>query len=866
MRRISLLFVNFLILLTAINAQEYSTSKIVPEHWKDINKSVEIKGLTYSLYMDTIANERCAIMSHSSVSKVKIPQKIKYEKNTYIVRGVGHFSKNTTHVYVPSTVHFISKGACYIARNLTEFIFEEGSSLKVIGDEAFEENKLTAFDIPNSVEVIGRNAFKGSGIKTITLPSAIKNIKERAFADCTNLTNIYFNSALNNTVSIGNEAFRNSGITIAVFPSIYSIGECAFDGCTNLKRLTFGYGYDGVLYIGREAFRNCHNLTTFTYDIEYLNEKKEVVSYFKKVKLQNSSFENCYSIKDVSFEVDTIPRFAFANCKSLTNITLFGEAICIKESAFDNCISLKETLINNTTYIGGHAFNGCTALKELSFNTELKKTVEAFAFSECTNLQKVIGLTAHDDYKASLDMIFYKTKVDYTPIEMSYKYYVKSNLERYIENWQKKKEYETTVEYKERVTEGNRNLIIENQKDTLRNKYIQKYKPQNLKAEILEYDADGGVYKIRVNNLNTYQNLNYETIKTELEKLTPPVYTYAKVPRNVAPDFKASWDKVKIEPTYCISKDYLGIASCKFKLNGKTYNSPVLYDDETANVELNLSPLDIWDDNKNNLAQEKYDDTLDKNIPKTNAINDKTFVVIIGNEFYKEVSKVSYAQNDAKIFAEYCQKTLGVSSKNIRNYQNATYAMMLSAIKDMKSISEAYNGDVNFIFYYCGHGVPNEKTHDAYLLPIDANPSDIETCYPISRLYTELGKMSANRITVFMDACFSGAQRGEGMLVEARGVAIKAKTSVPQGNMVVFSAASGDETAYPYKEKGHGMFTYFLLKKLNETKGNVTLGELGDYITTQVKQQSIVVNRKSQTPTVVPSSAMSGDWRGWKLK
>ena len=83
-------------------------------------------------------------------------------------------------------MHFISKGACYIARNLSEFIFEEGSSLKVIGDEAFEENKLTAFDIPNSVEVIGRNAFKGSGIKTITLPSAIKNIKERAFADCTN--------------------------------------------------------------------------------------------------------------------------------------------------------------------------------------------------------------------------------------------------------------------------------------------------------------------------------------------------------------------------------------------------------------------------------------------------------------------------------------------------------------------------------------------------------------------------------------------------------------------------------------------------------------------------------------------------------
>jgi len=82
----------------------------------------------------------------------------------------------------------------------------------------------------------------------------------------------------------------------------------------------------------------------------------------------------------------------------------------------------------------------------------------------------------------------------------------------------------------------------------------------------------------------------------------------------------------------------------------------------------------------------------------------------------------------------------------------------------------------------------------------------------------------------------------------------------------VFSAAQGDETAYPFKEQKHGMFTYYLLKKLQESKGNVSLGELGDYITTQVKQQSVVVNRKSQTPTVVPSSAMSGEWKGWKLK
>lgn len=117
-----------------------------------------------------------------------------------------------------------------------------------------------------------------------------------------------------------------------------------------------------------------------------------------------------------------------------------------------------------------------------------------------------------------------------------------------------------------------------------------------------------------------------------------------------------------------------------------------------------------------------------------------------------------------------------------------------------------------------------------------------------------------------MDACFSGAQRGDGMLASARGVAIKAKPQTPTGKMVVFSAAQGDETAYPYKEKGHGMFTYFLLKKLKESKGDCTYNELAEYIKTNVNQQSIIINRKSQTPTVTASQTLATSWKNLKLK
>ena len=104
------------------------------------------------------------------------------------------------------------------------------------------------------------------------------------------------------------------------------------------------------------------------------------------------------------------------------------------------------------------------------------------------------------------------------------------------------------------------------------------------------------------------------------------------------------------------------------------------------------------------------------------------------------------------------------------------------------------------------------------------------------------------------------------MPASARGVAIKAKKSNPVGNMVVFSAAQGDETAYPYKEQRHGMFTYYLLKKLQETKGEATLGEISDYVTSEVRKQSIVINGKMQTPTLTSSSAIGDAWRNWKLK
>ena len=63
--------------------------------------------------------------------------------------------------------------------------------------------------------------------------------------------------------------------------------------------------------------------------------------------------------------------------------------------------------------------------------------------------------------------------------------------------------------------------------------------------------------------------------------------------------------------------------------------------------------------------------------------------------------------------------------------------------------------------------------------------------------------------------------------------------------MVVFSATQNDETAMPYRNKNHGLFTYYLLKKLQDSKGTTTVGELSDYVTDRVRKASVEVNGKA---------------------
>jgi uncharacterized caspase-like protein len=102
-------------------------------------------------------------------------------------------------------------------------------------------------------------------------------------------------------------------------------------------------------------------------------------------------------------------------------------------------------------------------------------------------------------------------------------------------------------------------------------------------------------------------------------------------------------------------------------------------------------------------------------------------------------------------------------------------------------------------------------------VPYDGDPTYIDqTGYAVDRLYAQLAKLPAKSVTVAMDSCFSGAGGRSVLAKGARPLVSVAVGGALPAKLTVLSASAGDQISNSYQEKGHGLFTYFLLKGLKE--------------------------------------------------
>ena len=220
---------------------------------------------------------------------------------------------------------------------------------------------------------------------------------------------------------------------------------------------------------------------------------------------------------------------------------------------------------------------------------------------------------------------------------------------------------------------------------------------------------------------------------------------------------------------------------------------------------------------------------------------------MIGIERYRaKLPAASFAAGDAALMAKYAVAVLGYPEENV--------ALLIDDGANRSDFDKYFDKwlpnrvekDDEVFVYFSGHGSPNPKTGDAYVVPYDGDPAYLEeTAYPLAKMYAALAKLPTKKVTVVLDSCFSGAG-GRSVLAKGARPLVAVKTEEAAAGITVIAAAASDQISSSYEEKGHGLFTYYLLKGMQE-KG-ADLRAAFDYLGPEVSKIARRQYNADQTP------------------
>jgi Caspase domain len=239
--------------------------------------------------------------------------------------------------------------------------------------------------------------------------------------------------------------------------------------------------------------------------------------------------------------------------------------------------------------------------------------------------------------------------------------------------------------------------------------------------------------------------------------------------------------------------------------------------------------------------------------------NRNAYAIVIGIEQYRQkLPRADFAVRDAQTVTDYLTKVMGYPEENVVTLTNdhATYVDLVKYLE--KWLPNNVEQDSSVFVYYSGHGAPNPKTGDAYLVPYDGDPSFIDqTGYSLRRMYDTLGKLPTKHIIVALDSCFSGAGGRSVLAKGARPLVMTSQNTLAlPANITVMTAASGEQVSSTYDEKGHGLFTYYMLKGIKnedviKQNGSIAIGNLFSYLKPQVERVARKQYNNEQTPQLM---------------
>ncbi len=332
---------------------------------------------------------------------------------------------------IPSTITYVGSRCFSGCTSILSLSIP--SSITALQNYCFDSCSLiSGITLNNNIKIIGEGAILNTKISSITIPSSVTEIGKSVFAFCNNLTYIRFNNV--NTLRLCNEIFYGLIGIFSYGQTLTSPIRMYFGGVNLASNVISGtpaytisqqnptnpaltssyYEYDSSA-INHNIYYGTTFLTSYTgtvldtavlditnwfikptrMDLLYgLTEIKD--NFFKTwfltnitipasvTKIGNNVFESCTYLTSITFEVGSKLNYLGTNC-------------------FKGCNKLKSIEIpSGVTNIGNNCFEGCLLLTGIIINNPLTMTSVGTEIFKLITFPITIGINGHTSFDTIL--------------------------------------------------------------------------------------------------------------------------------------------------------------------------------------------------------------------------------------------------------------------------------------------------------------------------------------------------------------------------------------------------------------------------------------------------------------------------------
>ena len=187
--------------------------------------------------------------------------------------------------------------------------------------------------VPNFVVGIGRSAFANTKIKSVYIPRSVKSISDGAFSGCKELETVVLGELI---TELPHSAFEGCELLKRInLDKIVTVGKACFKGCKQLG----GVKLSSLVNASDEAFSHCVNIKDFSF-----------VSSLQRIG--SRAFEHCSPSFITLERCQRLGDYAFANCATLSRVTVSGKRIRIGRTPFAECRDVTLVNLNGSDYSG----------------------------------------------------------------------------------------------------------------------------------------------------------------------------------------------------------------------------------------------------------------------------------------------------------------------------------------------------------------------------------------------------------------------------------------------------------------------------------------------------------------------------------